>query len=360
MSSQKIALITGITGQDGSYLAELLLEKGYQVHGVKRRASSFNTQRIDHIYQDQHEVHVNFKLHYGDLTDSTNIIRIIQEVQPDEIYNLGAMSHVKVSFDSPEYVANVDGIGTLRILEAVRILGLCEKTRIYQASTSELYGGMTENKNEKGFYDENSPFYPRSPYGAAKIYGFWITKNYREAYNMFACNGILFNHESPRRGETFVTRKITMATAAIAKGKQECLYLGNLNSQRDWGHAKDYVEAMWRILQQDKPEDYVIATGVTTYIRDFVIMAFAEIGVTLTFEGENESEVAKVAACNNPLYQLEIGKVVVRVDPEYYRPTEVDLLIGDPTKSKTQLGWKPQYDLAALVKEMVASDLKLF
>ncbi|MEO8238582.1 MAG: GDP-mannose 4,6-dehydratase [Flavobacterium sp.] len=360
MSTQKVALVTGITGQDGSYLAELLLEKGYQVHGVKRRASSFNTQRIDHIYQDQHEVHVNFKLHYGDLTDSTNIIRIIQEVQPDEIYNLGAMSHVKVSFDSPEYVANVDGIGTLRILEAVRILGLCEKTRIYQASTSELYGGMTENKNEKGFYDENSPFYPRSPYGAAKIYGFWITKNYREAYNMFACNGILFNHESPRRGETFVTRKITMATAAIAKGKQECLYLGNLNSQRDWGHAKDYVEAMWRILQQDVPEDYVIATGVTTYIRDFVIMAFAEIGVTLTFEGENESEVAKVVSCSNPLYQLEKGKVVVRVDPEYYRPTEVDLLIGDPTKSKTQLGWKPQYDLAALVKEMVASDLKLF
>ncbi|GGF12646.1 GDP-mannose 4,6-dehydratase [Flavobacterium limi] len=360
MSTQKVALITGITGQDGSYLAELLLEKGYQVHGVKRRASSFNTQRIDHIYQDQHEVHVNFKLHYGDLTDSTNIIRIIQEVQPDEIYNLGAMSHVKVSFDSPEYVANVDGIGTLRILEAVRILGLCDKTRIYQASTSELYGGMAENKNERGFYDENSPFYPRSPYGAAKIYGFWITKNYREAYNMFACNGILFNHESPRRGETFVTRKITMATAAIAKGKQECLYLGNLNSQRDWGHAKDYVEAMWRILQQDTPEDYVIATGVTTYIRDFVIMAFAEVGVTLTFEGENENEVAKVASCNNPLYQLETGKVVVRVDPEYYRPTEVDLLIGDPTKSKTKLGWKPQYDLAALVKEMVESDLKLY
>lgn len=360
MSTQKVALITGITGQDGSYLAELLLEKGYQVHGVKRRASSFNTQRIDHIYQDQHEVHVNFKLHYGDLTDSTNIIRIIQEVQPDEIYNLGAMSHVKVSFDSPEYVANVDGIGTLRILEAVRILGLCDKTRIYQASTSELYGGMAENKNERGFYDENSPFYPRSPYGAAKIYGFWITKNYREAYNMFACNGILFNHESPRRGETFVTRKITMATAAIAKGKQECLYLGNLNSQRDWGHAKDYVEAMWRILQQDTPEDYVIATGVTTYIRDFVIMAFAEVGVTLNFEGENENEVAKVASCDNPLYQLETGKVVVRVDPEYYRPTEVDLLIGDPTKSKTKLGWKPQYDLAALVKEMVESDLKLF
>ena len=355
----KIALITGITGQDGSYLAELLLEKGYMVHGVKRRASSFNTQRIDHIYQDQHEAHVNFKLHYGDLTDSTNIIRIIQEVQPDEIYNLGAMSHVKVSFDSPEYVANVDGIGTLRILEAVRILGLAKKTRIYQASTSELYGGLAENKNEKGFYDENSPFYPRSPYGVAKIYGFWITKNYREAYDIYACNGILFNHESPRRGETFVTRKITMATAAIAKGKQECLYLGNLNSQRDWGHAKDYVEAMWRILQQDVAEDYVIATGVTTYIRDFVIMAFNEIGVELSFEGENENETAKIVKCNNPLYQLEIGKVVVRVDPEYYRPTEVDLLIGDPAKSK-KLGWEPKYDLAALVKEMVESDLNLY
>ena len=291
----KTALITGVTGQDGSYLAELLLEKGYNVHGVKRRASSFNTQRIDHLYVDQHENHVNFKLHYGDLTDSTNIIRIIQEVQPDEIYNLGAMSHVKVSFDSPEYVANVDGIGTLRILEAVRILGLEKKTRIYQASTSELYGGLEENKNAAGFYDENSPFYPRSPYGVAKIYGFWITKNYREAYNMYACNGILFNHESPRRGETFVTRKITMATAAIAKGKQEVLYLGNLNAQRDWGHAKDYVEAMWRILQQDVAEDYVIATGKTTYVREFVRMAFAEAGIELTFEGENENEVAKVS-----------------------------------------------------------------
>ena len=358
-TKQKVALVTGITGQDGSYLAELLLEKGYQVHGVKRRASSFNTQRIDHIYQDQHENHVDFKLHYGDLTDSTNIIRIIQEVQPDEIYNLGAMSHVKVSFDSPEYVANVDGIGALRILEAVRILGLERKTRIYQASTSELYGGLAENKNAAGFYDENSPFYPRSPYGVAKIYGFWITKNYREAYNMFACNGILFNHESPRRGETFVTRKITMATAAIVKGKQECLYLGNLNSQRDWGHAKDYVEAMWRILQQEVAEDYVIATGVTTYIRDFVAMAFTEVGIALAFEGENENEVAKVSSCNNPLYQLEIGKVVVRVDPEYYRPTEVDLLIGDPSKSKTQLGWEPKYDLAGMVKEMVASDLEI-
>ena len=355
----KTALITGVTGQDGSYLAELLLEKGYNVHGVKRRASSFNTQRIDHLYVDQHENHVNFKLHYGDLTDSTNIIRIIQEVQPDEIYNLGAMSHVKVSFDSPEYVANVDGIGTLRILEAVRILGLEKKTRIYQASTSELYGGLEENKNAAGFYDENSPFYPRSPYGVAKIYGFWITKNYREAYNIYACNGILFNHESPRRGETFVTRKITMATAAIAKGKQEVLYLGNLNAQRDWGHAKDYVEAMWRILQQDVAEDYVIATGKTTYVRDFVRMAFAEAGIELTFEGENENEVAKVAKCNNPEYQLEIGKTVVKIDPQYYRPTEVDLLIGDPTKSKTKLGWEPKYDLAGLVKEMMQEDLKL-
>jgi GDPmannose 4,6-dehydratase len=355
----KTALITGITGQDGSYLAELLLEKGYMVHGIKRRASSFNTQRIDHIYQDQHSSELKFKLHYGDLTDSTNIIRIIQEVQPDEIYNLGAMSHVKVSFDSPEYVANVDGLGTLRILEAVRILGLEKKTRIYQASTSELYGGLPENKNEHGFYDESSPFYPRSPYGAAKIYGFWITKNYREAYGMFACNGILFNHESPRRGETFVTRKITMATAAIALGKQECLYLGNLNALRDWGHAKDYVEAMWRILQQDKPEDFIIATGKTTSIRDFVRMAFQEIGVTLTFEGSQENEIAKVESCSNPAYQLEIGKVVVRVDPSYYRPTEVDLLLGDPTKAKTQLGWEPQYDLSLLVKEMVLSDLGL-
>lgn len=355
----KTALITGITGQDGSYLAELLLEKGYNVHGIKRRASSFNTQRIDHLYMDQHEKNVNFKLHYGDLTDSTNLIRIIQEIQPDEIYNLGAMSHVKVSFDSPEYVGNVDGLGTLRILEAVRILGLEKKTRIYQASTSELYGGLEENKNEKGLYDENSPFYPRSPYGVAKIYGFWITKNYREAYNMFACNGILFNHESPRRGETFVTRKITMATAALALGKQECLYLGNLNAQRDWGHAKDYVEAMWRILQQEQPEDYVIATGVTTSIRDFVRLSFAEVGIELAFEGENENEVAKVVACNHPEYQLEAGKVVVRIDPRYYRPTEVDVLIGDPTKSKTQLSWVPKYDVRALCAEMVQSDLKL-
>jgi GDPmannose 4,6-dehydratase len=365
----KTALITGVTGQDGSYLAELLLEKGYTVHGIKRRSSSFNTQRIDHLYIDQHERHVNFKLHYGDLTDSTNLIRIIQEVQPDEIYNLGAMSHVKVSFDSPEYVANVDGIGTLRILEAVRILGLEKKTRIYQASTSELYGGLEENKNEKGFYDENSPFYPRSPYGVAKIYGFWITKNYREAYNMYACNGILFNHESPRRGETFVTRKITMATAAIALGKQDCLYLGNLDSQRDWGHAKDYVEAMWRILQQDVAEDYVIATGVTTYIRDFVRMSFAEVGITLKFEGKAEGETGTVASIDENVFSTAtgqsipeglIGRTVVKVDPAYYRPTEVDLLIGDPTKSKTQLGWEPKYDLASLCKEMVASDVAIF
>ncbi|MFU1858175.1 GDP-mannose 4,6-dehydratase [Sphingobacterium sp. NGMCC 1.201703] len=353
----KIALITGITGQDGSYLAEFLLEKGYMVHGIKRRASSFNTQRIDHLYVDQHEQHVRFKLHYGDLTDSTNLIRIIQEVQPDEIYNLGAMSHVKVSFDSPEYVANVDGIGTLRILEAVRILGLEKKTRIYQASTSELYGGLAENKNERGFYDESSPFYPRSPYGVAKIYGFWITKNYREAYNLFACNGILFNHESPRRGETFVTRKITMATAAIALGKQDCLYLGNLDAKRDWGHAKDYVEAMWLILQQDQPEDYVIATGVTTTVRDFISMSFAQIGIELDFRGEGIEEKAFIKTCSNPDFTLEIGKQVVAIDPAYFRPTEVDLLIGDPTKSKTKLGWKPKYDLADLVKEMVEADL---
>lgn len=355
----KVALITGVTGQDGSYLAELLLEKGYMVHGIKRRASSFNTQRIDHLYVDQHEKNVNFKLHYGDLTDSTNLIRIIQEIKPDEIYNLGAMSHVKVSFDSPEYVGNVDGLGTLRILEAVRILGLEKKTRIYQASTSELYGGMEENKNENGFYDENSPFYPRSPYGVAKIYGFWITKNYREAYGIYACNGILFNHESPRRGETFVTRKITMAAASIALGKQKCLYLGNLDAKRDWGHAKDYVRMMWMILQADKPEDWVIATGKTTTVREFVKMSFAEVGIELVFEGSKENEIAKVVACNNPAYQLAIGTTVVKVDPQYYRPTEVDLLIGDPSKAKNKLGWIPEYDLAALVKDMMTSDLQM-
>jgi GDPmannose 4,6-dehydratase len=354
---QKIALITGITGQDGSYLAEFLLEKGYEVHGVKRRASSFNTQRIDHLYQDQHDSDVNFKLHYGDLTDSTNIIRIIQEVQPDEIYNLGAMSHVKVSFDSPEYVANVDGIGTLRLLEAIRILGLEKKTKIYQASTSELYGGLSSNKNENGLYDENTPFYPRSPYGAAKIYGFWITKNYREAYNMFACNGILFNHESPRRGETFVTRKITMATAAIALGVQECLYLGNLEAKRDWGHAKDYVEAMWLILQQEKPEDFVIAMGETTCVRDFVRMAFSELGIEIIFEGVGIEEKGIVSSCSNPEFQLSLGKVVIAIDPKYFRPTEVDVLIGDPTKAKTVLGWQPKYTLQTLVSEMVLADV---
>jgi GDPmannose 4,6-dehydratase len=353
----KKALITGITGQDGSYLAELLLEKGYEVHGVKRRASSFNTQRIDHLYQDQHESNVNFKLHYGDLTDSTNIIRIIQEVQPDEIYNLGAMSHVKVSFDSPEYVANVDGIGTLRLLEAIRILGLEKKTKIYQASTSELYGGLSTNKNENGLYDENTPFYPRSPYGAAKIYGFWITKNYREAYNMFACNGILFNHESPRRGETFVTRKITMATAAIALGVQECLYLGNLEAKRDWGHAKDYVEAMWLILQQEKPEDFVIAMGETTCVRDFVRMAFSELGIEIKFDGVGIEEKGIVSSCSNPEFQLPVGKIVIAIDPKYFRPTEVDVLIGDPTKSKTVLGWHPKYTLQTLVSEMVLADV---
>ncbi|SIS84583.1 GDP-mannose 4,6-dehydratase [Belliella pelovolcani] len=367
----KVALITGITGQDGSYLAELLLEKGYMVHGIKRRASSFNTQRVDHLYVDQHENNVNFKLHYGDLTDSTNLIRIIQETQPDEIYNLGAMSHVKVSFDSPEYVANVDGIGTLRILEAVRILGLEKKTRIYQASTSELYGGMPENKNEKGFYDENSPFYPRSPYGAAKIYGFWITKNYREAYNMFACNGILFNHESPRRGETFVTRKITRAVSKIALGLQKVIYMGNLDAKRDWGHAKDYVKAMWLILQQDVAEDFVIATGVTTKVRDFIQMAFAHVGFNIKFEGEGVNEVGILDSIDQVIYEkatgltvnsltLNVGDTLLKIDPIYFRPTEVDLLLGDPTKSKIKLGWQPEYDLKGLVEDMMVSDLNLF
>ncbi|GGD03434.1 GDP-mannose 4,6-dehydratase [Hyunsoonleella pacifica] len=355
----KVALITGITGQDGSYLAELLLEKGYMVHGIKRRASLFNTDRIDHLYQDPHDPNLRLKLHYGDLTDSMNLTRIIQECQPDEIYNLGAMSHVKVSFECPEYVGNVDGLGTLRILEAVRILGLEKKTRIYQASTSELYGGMTDNKNERGFYDENTPFYPRSPYGVAKIYGFWITKNYREAYDLYACNGILFNHESPRRGETFVTRKITRAVAKIALGLQEKVYLGNLEAKRDWGHAKDYVRMMWMILQAEKAEDWVIATGVTTTVRDFVRMAFSEVGIELEFKGEGVNEKAYVVACKNKEFQLEIGKEVLSVDPTYFRPTEVDLLIGDPTKAKEKLGWIPEYDLEALVKDMMESDVKL-
>lgn len=355
----KVALITGITGQDGSYLAELLLEKGYQVHGIKRRSSSLNTDRIDHLYQDPHDPNQCLKLHYGDLTDAMNLTRIIEECQPDEIYNLGAMSHVKVSFDTPEYVGNVDGLGTLRILEAVRLLGLEKKTRIYQASTSELYGGISENRNEKGFYDEDSPFYPRSPYGVAKMYGFWITKNYREAYNIFACNGILFNHESPRRGETFVTRKITQATARIALGMQEKMYLGNLNAKRDWGHAKDYVRMMWMILQAEQPEDWVIATGKTTTVREFVRMSFAEVGIELEFKGLGINEKAFVTKCNNSLFQLKIGKEVLSIDPDYFRPTEVDLLIGDSSKARTKLGWVPEYDLESLVKDMVHSDLKL-
>jgi GDPmannose 4,6-dehydratase len=372
----KVALITGITGQDGSYLAELLLEKGYEVHGIKRRSSLLNTDRIDHLYQDPHEPNQRLKLHYGDLSDAMNLTRIIEECQPDEIYNLGAMSHVKVSFDTPEYVGNIDGLGTLRILEAVRLLGLEKKTRIYQASTSELYGGMPENKNDKGFYDENSPFHPRSPYGVAKIYGFWITKNYREAYNMFACNGILFNHESPRRGETFVTRKITRATARISLGLQDTFYLGNLDAQRDWGHAKDYVRMMWMILQAEAPEDWVIATGKTTTVREFVRMSFVEVGITLRFEGEGVNEVGIIDSLNQEKHQSilnpkseqrttkneklpTIGKVVLSVDPKYFRPTEVDLLIGDPTKAKEKLGWVAAHDLSSLVKDMMQSDVKL-
>jgi GDPmannose 4,6-dehydratase len=355
----KVALITGITGQDGSYLAEFLLEKGYEVHGIKRRSSSFNTERIDNIYQDPHNPNVRLKLHYGDLTDAMNLVRIVQEVQPDEIYNLGAMSHVKVSFDMPEYVANVDGMGTLRLLEAIRVLGLEKKTRIYQASTSELYGGMLENKNAAGFYDEDSPFYPRSPYGVAKIYGYWITKNYREAYNLFACNGVLFNHESPRRGETFVTRKITRATARIALGLQNKMYLGNLDAKRDWGHAKDYVRMMWMILQADQAEDWVIATGRTTTVRDFVRMSFAHVGIDLAFRGKGVNEKAYVVSCSKPEYQLELGKEVLAIDPRYFRPTEVDLLIGDPSKAKHKLGWIPEYSLEDLVNDMMASDLEL-
>lgn len=351
----KVALITGITGQDGAYLAEFLLEKGYEVHGIKRRSSLFNTERIDHLYQDPHEQNVRFKLHYGDLSDSTNLIRIVQEVQPDEIYNLGAMSHVKVSFDTPEYTANADGIGTLRLLEAIRLLGLTNKTKIYQASTSELYGLVQEVPQS-----ETTPFYPRSPYAVAKLYAYWITVNYREAYNMFACNGILFNHESPLRGETFVTRKITRGVAKIALGFQDKLYLGNLDAKRDWGHAKDYVEAMYLILQQEKPEDFVIATGITTPVREFVKMAFGEVGIELAFSGEGIDEVGSVVSCSHPDFQIEVGKEIVAVDPRYFRPTEVDLLIGNPTKSKSKLGWKPKYDLPALVKEMVEADVQYF
>ena len=355
----KKALITGVTGQDGSYLAEFLLNKGYMVHGIKRRASSLNTDRVDHIYEDPHVNNSRFKLHYGDLTDSMNVTRIIKECEPDEIYNLAAMSHVKVSFEIPEYVGQVDALGTLRILEAVRLLGLENKTRIYQASTSELYGGMQENKNINGFYDENSSFYPRSPYGVAKLYAYWITKNYREAYKIFACNGILFNHESPRRGETFVTRKITRAVSRIVLGQQDKFYLGNLDAQRDWGHAKDYVRMMWMILQAKKPEDWVIATGYTTKVRDFVRLAFKEVGIELEFIGKGLNEKALVVSCNNENFKLKIGKEVLAIDPNYYRPTEVDLLIGDPSKAKEKLGWVPEYTLETLVEEMMQSDIKL-
>lgn len=351
----KVALITGITGQDGAYLAEFLLNKDYIVHGIKRRSSLFNTDRIDHLYEDPHIEHAHFFLHYGDLTDSSNLIRIIQEVQPDEIYNLGAMSHVKVSFDAPEYTANVDALGTLRILEAVRLLNLTSKTRIYQASTSELYGLVQEVPQK-----ETTPFYPRSPYAVAKLYGYWITVNYREAYGMFAVNGILFNHESPNRGETFVTRKITRGVAQIALGLEKKLYMGNIDAKRDWGHAKDYIVAMWKMLQVDTPEDFVIATGETRTVREFIIRAFNEIGVTLEFTGSGVDEIAKVKSCSNPEYQLPIGQEVLSIDPVYFRPTEVELLIGDATKAQTKLDWKPEYSFDELVKDMMTSDLQLF
>jgi GDPmannose 4,6-dehydratase len=362
MAEQKVALITGITGQDGSYLAEFLLKKGYIVHGIKRRSSLFNTDRIDHLYQDPHVEHRNFILHYGEMTDSMNLTRIIQEVQPDEIYNLAAMSHVAVSFEEPEYVANADGTGTLRILEAVRLLGLTKKTKIYQASTSELYGKVQEVPQS-----ETTPFYPRSPYAVAKMYAYWITVNYREAYGIFACNGILFNHESPVRGETFVTRKITRAVSKIALGLQEMLYLGNLDAKRDWGHAKDYVKMMWMILQADAPEDWVIATGKTTAVRDFVRMAFDYAGITLAFEGEGVDEVGRIASVDRARFEalgldaahLQEGAAVVAVDPRYFRPTEVDLLIGDPSKAEQKLGWTREYRLEELVNDMMASDLKL-
>jgi GDPmannose 4,6-dehydratase len=350
----KTALITGVTGQDGAYLSAFLLKKGYIVHGIKRRASLFNTDRIDHLYQDPHVSSRNFILHYGDLTDSTNLIRIIQEAQPDEIYNLGAMSHVKVSFDTPEYTANADGIGTLRILEAVRLLGLTKKTKMYQASTSELYGLVQEIPQS-----EKTPFYPRSPYGVAKLYAYWMTVNYREAYNMFACNGILFNHESPLRGETFVTRKITRGVAQLALGMINKLYVGNLNASRDWGHAKDYVEAMWMMLQQDEPEDFVIATGITTTVRDFIRLTFKELGAELEFKGKGKDEKGFIITCDEK-FSFKPGQEVVAVDSNYFRPTEVDLLIGDATKAKEKLGWKPKYTLQEMVREMVDYDLELF
>jgi len=357
----KTALITGVTGQDGAYLAEFLLKKGYMVHGIKRRSSSFNTDRIDHLYHDPHDPNVKFRLHYGDLTDSTNLIRLVQEIQPDEIYNLAAQSHVKVSFDTPEYTANADGIGTLRILEAVRLLGLSQKTRIYQASTSELYGLVQQVPQS-----EKTPFYPRSPYAVAKLYGYWIIVNYREAYNMYACNGILFNHESPIRGETFVTRKITRAACRIAMGLQDCLYMGNLSAQRDWGHAKDYIEAMWLMLQQDTPEDFVIATGVTTTVREFIKMAFGELGIDVEFSGKDEKERGVVIDIDQQKVEelglteeLRLGQTVVKIDPAYFRPTEVELLIGDAAKAREKLGWTPKYDLQALLNDMIQSDLNL-
>jgi len=357
----KTALITGVTGQDGAYLAEFLLKKEYMVHGIKRRSSSFNTDRIDHLYHDLHDPNVKFRLHYGDLTDSANLIRLVQEIQPDEIYNLAAQSHVKVSFDTPEYTANADGIGTLRILEAVRLLGLSQKTRIYQASTSELYGLVQEVPQS-----ETTPFYPRSPYAVAKLYGYWIIVNYREAYNMYACNGILFNHESPVRGETFVTRKITRAACRIAMGLQDCLYMGNLSAQRDWGHARDYIEAMWLMLQQDKPEDFVIATGVTTTVREFIKMAFTELGIDVEFSGRDEKERGVIIDIDQEKVDelgltehLKLGQTVVKIDPAYFRPTEVELLIGDATKAREKLGWTPKYDLQALLNDMIQSDLNL-
>ena len=353
-TKQKIALITGITGQDGSYLAEFLLEKGYIVHGIKRRASSFNTQRVDHIYQDPHVEHANFKLHYGDLSDTSNLIRIVQETQPDEIYNLGAQSHVAVSFESPEYTADVDGMGTLRLLEAIRILGLEKKTRFYQASTSELYGLVQETPQK-----ETTPFYPRSPYAVAKMYAYWIVVNYREAYGMYACNGILFNHESPRRGETFVTRKITRGLANIAKGLEQCLYMGNLDALRDWGHAKDYVRMQWLMLQQDKADDFVIATGVQYSVRQFIAWSAEELGITLQFEGKGIEETAIVVAIKGDKAPgLKVGDVVVRIDPRYFRPTEVETLLGDPSKAKTKLGWTPEITVQQMCAEMVAADLE--
>ncbi len=350
----KVALITGITGQDGSYLAELLLDKGYVVHGIKRRGSLFNTQRIDHIYQDPHINNARFKLHYGDLSDTSNLIRIIQETQPDEIYNLGAMSHVAVSFESPEYTADVDGIGTLRILEAIRILGLEKKTRFYQASTSELYGLVQETPQK-----ETTPFYPRSPYAVAKLYSFWITVNYREAYGIYACNGILFNHESPRRGETFVTRKITRGLANIAQGLDQCLYMGNMDALRDWGHAKDYVRMQWLMLQQDQPEDFVIATGVQYSVRQFIKWSAAELGIALKFEGDGVNEIAVVTAIDgNNAPALKVGDVIVKIDPRYFRPTEVETLLGDPTKAKKKFGWVPEITVQEMCKEMVVADLQ--